>query len=301
MIAFIDEHRSVFGVEPICRLLQIAPSTYYAHVTQRDDPTKASVRSRRDAELSAEIRRVFQANFEVYGARKIWRQLGREGIEVARCTVERLMRSLGIQGVVRGKPAKTTVSDKAAPCPADRVNRQFQAPRPNLLWVSDFTYVSTWQGFVYAAFVIDAFARRIVGWRVSRTATAGFVLDALEQALHERRPVHRDGLIHHSDRGVQYVSIKYTERLAEAGLQPSVGSVGDSYDNALAETVIGLYKTEVIRRRGPWRNLDKVELATLEWVDWFNNRRLLEPIGNLPPAEAEQRFYELPQETILAA
>jgi transposase InsO family protein len=291
MIAFIDDHRDVHGVEPICRLLQVAPSTYYAYVAQRDDPTKASAMSRRDAELSAEIKRVFEANLEVYGARKIWRQLGREGVRIARCTVERLMRRLGIQGAVRGKKAKTTISDKATPCPADRVNRQFQAPRPNVLWVSDFTYVSTWQGFVYTAFVIDAFARRIVGWRVSSAASAGFVLDALEQALHERRPVRRDGLIHHSDRGVQYVSIKYTERLAEAGLEPSVGSVGDSYDNALAETVIGLYKTEVIRRRSPWRSLVAVELATLEWVDWFNRRRLLEPIGNVPPAEAEAAFY----------
>ena len=201
------------------------------------------------------------------------------------------MRSLGIQGAVRGKVAKTTISDKAAPCPMDRVDRQFQAPRPNVLWVSDFTDVSTWQGFVHAAFVIDAFARRIVGWRVSSTASAGFVLDALEQALHERRPVRRGSLIHHSDRGVQYVSIKYTERLAEAGLEPSVGSVGDSYDTALAETVIGLYKTEVIHRRSPWRSLQAVELATLEWVDWFNHRRLLEPIGFVPPAEAETAFY----------
>jgi putative transposase len=301
MIAFIDENRAMLGVEPICGLLRIAPSTYYAHVAQRREPQKASARSRRDAELSAAIKRVFEANFEVYGARKIWRQLGREGVTVARCTVERLMRSLGIQGAVRGKPAKTTVSDKATPCPADRVNRQFHAPRPNVLWVSDFTYVSTWQGFVYTAFVIDVFARRIVGWRVSSTASAGFVLDALEQALHDRRPVRCDGLIHHSDRGVQYVSIKYTERLAAAGLEPSVGSVGDSYDNALAETVIGLYKTEVIHRRSPWRNLPAVELATLEWVDWFNHRRLLEPIGNVPPAEAETRYYTSQTETAQAA
>jgi transposase InsO family protein len=270
-------------------------------VTQRDDPTKASVRSRRDAELSAEIRRVFQVNFEVYGARKIWRQLGREGIEVARCTVERLMRSLGIQGAVRGKPAKTTVSEKAAPCPADRVNRQFQAPRPNVLWVSDFTYVSTWHGFVYTAFVIDAFARRIVGWRVSRRATAGFVLDALEQALHERRPLRRDSLIHHSDRGVQYVSIRYTERLSEVGITPSVGSVGDFYDNALAETIIGLYKTELIRQRGPWKNIDEVEFATLSWVDWFNKKRLLGPIGDVPPAEREDAYYQQMEESAVAA
>ena len=236
---------------------------------------------------AAEIRRVFEANFGVYGVRKVWRQLGREGVSVARCTVARLMRQMGLRGVVRGKEARTTIPDKATPCPADRVNRQFRASRPNLLWLADFTYVATWQGFVYVAFVIDAFARRIVGWRVSRTAHAGFVLDALEQALHDRRPVQGSGLVHHSDRGVQYVSIRYTERLAEAGIEPSVGSVGDSYDNALAETINGLFKTEVIRRRGPWRSLEAVEFATLEWVDWFNHRRLLEPIGNMPPAEAE--------------
>ena len=211
------------------------------------------------------------------------------------------MAGLGLQGVIRGKPVRTTISDKAAPCPLDHVNRQFHAPRPNALWVSDFTYVATWSGFVYVAFVIDAYARRIVGWRVSRTAHAGFVLDALEQALHDRRPVHRDGLVHHSDRGSQYVSIKYTERLAEAGVEPSVGSVGDSYDNALAETINGLYKAEVIHRRGPWRTFEAVEFATLEWVDWFNNRRLLEPIGNIPPAEAEERYYAMLEEPAMAA
>jgi len=211
------------------------------------------------------------------------------------------MRQLGLRGVVRGKETRTTAPDKGAPCPADRVNRQFLAPRPNLLWVSDFTCVATWQGFIYVAFVIDTFARRIVGWRVSRTAHAGFVLDALEQALHDRRPLQGTGLVHHSDRGVQYVSIRYTERLAEAGIEPSVGSVGDSYDNALAESVIGLFKTEVIRRRGPWRSLEGVEFATLEWVDWFNNRRLLEPIGNIPPAEAEARYYAAQETTALAA
>ena len=241
--------------------------------------------------MREKIQRVFDENVSVYGARKVWRQLTREGENVARCTVERLMRAMGLQGVVRGKPVKTTVSDKAAPCPQDKVNRQFQAPRPNALWVSDFTYVTTWAGFVYVAFVIDAFARRIVGWRASRTAHAGFVLDALEQALCERRPLRGGALVHHSDRGVQYVSIKYTERLAEAGVEPSVGSVGDSYDNALAETINGLYKAEVIWRRGPWRNFEQVEFATLEWVDWFNNKRLLEPIGNIPPAEAEARYY----------
>jgi transposase InsO family protein len=230
-------------------------------------------------------------NFGVYGARKIWRQLKREGFEIARCTVERLMRSMGLQGVIRGKRVRTTIADKATPCPRDHVNRQFRASRPNVLWVSDFTFVATWQGFVYVAFIIDAYARRIVGWRVSRTAHAGFVLDALEQAIHDRKPISGGGLVHHSDRGVQHVSIKYTERLAEAGLVPSVGSVGDSYDNALAETINGLYKAEVIHRRGPWRSLEAVEFATLEWVDWFNNRRLLSSIGNMPPAEAEDRYY----------
>ena len=264
MIAFIDEHRAIHGVEPICRVLPIAPSTYHAHAARRADPTKLPARARRDATLKIEIGRVYEENFRVYGVRKVWRQLLREGIAVARCTVARLMRTMGLQGVVRGRTVRTTISNAAAPSPLDHVNRQFTAPRPNALWVSDFTYVATWAGFVYVAFVIDAFARRIVGWRVSRTAHAGFVLDALEQALHERRPV-RGGLVHHSDRGVQYVSIKYTERLAEAGIEPSVGSVGDSYDNALAETINGLYKAEVIHRRGPWRSFEAVEFATLEW------------------------------------
>ena len=240
MIAFIDDHREAHGVEPICKVLPIAPSTYYDHVARRRDPARLSARAKRDMALKVEVRRVFEENFRVYGVRKAWRQLQREGFDVARCTVERLMREMGLQGVIRGKPIRTTVSDKAAPCPLDKVNRQFHPPAPNRLWVSDFTYVATWAGFVYVAFVIDAYARRIVGWRVSRTAHAGFVLDALEQALHARRPVHRGGLIHHSDRESQYVSIKYTERLAEAGIEPSVGSVGDSYDNALAETVNGL-------------------------------------------------------------
>ncbi|MBA8801227.1 transposase InsO family protein [Agrobacterium sp. RC10-4-1] len=293
MISFIDEHRGVFGVEPICRLLPIAPSTYYENVAKRLDVDRLSVRARSDIGLKIEIRRVFNENFQVYGVRKVWRQLQREGYDIARSTVALLMRAMGLQGIIRGKPVKTTVSDKAAPCPLDRVNRHFFAPSPNMLWLSDFTYVATWQGFVYVAFVIDAFARRIVGWRASRTAHAGFVLDALDQALHDRRPVHRGGLVHHSDRGSQYVSIRYSERLAEAGIEPSVGSVGGSYDNALAETVNGLYKAEVIHRRGPWRNFEAVEFATLEWVDWFNNRRLLEPIGNIPPAEAEERYYAM--------
>ena len=301
MRAFIDDHRDVHGVEPICQVLPIAPSTYYVHAARRADPSRASARQRRDALLCVEIRRVWDENFQVYGVRKIWRQLGREGIAVARCTVARLMRQMGLQGIVRGKAVRTTISDKAAPCPLDRVNRNFRAPAPNRLWVSDFTYVATWPGFVYVAFVIDAYARRIVGWRVSRSARADFVLDALEQALHERRPSQRDGLVHHSDRGVQYLSIKYTERLAEADIAPSVGSVGDSYDNALAETVIGLFKTEVIHRRGPWRGIEAVEFATLEWVHWFNHRRLLEPIGNIPPAEAEDRYYAKLEATPIAA
>jgi putative transposase len=301
MIAFIDDHRHAYGVEPICRVLPIAPSTYYAHAAQRVDPSKASARVRGDLVLCQHIRRVWEENFSVYGVRKVWRQLAREGITVARCTVARLMRQMGLQGAVRGKGVRTTISQQATPCPADRVNRQFRAPRPNALWVADFTYVATWAGFVYTAFVIDAYARRIVGWRVSRTAHASFVLDALEQALYERRPVQGGGLVHHSDRGGQYVSIKYTERLAEAGIEPSVGSVGDSFDNALAETVIGLYKAEVIRRRGPWRSLEAVEFATLEWAAWFNTRRILEPIGNMPPTEAEARYYAQQEELADAA
>jgi putative transposase len=301
MIAFIDAHRTVYGVEPICKVLPIAPSTYHAYAARRADPNKLPARAKRDEALKAEIRRVFEANFRVYGVRKVWHQLAREGIAVARCTVVRLMRAMGLAGAVRGKPVRTTICDRAVPCPLDRVNRQFRAPRPNALWVSDFTYVATWAGFVYVAFVIDTYARRIVGWRVSRTAQAGFVLDALEQALHERQPIRRAGLVHHSDRGGQYVSLRYTQRLAEAGIEPSVGSVGDSYDNALAETVIGLFKAEVIHRRGPWRSLEAVEYATLEWVDWFNHRRLLEPIGNVPPAEAEARYYEQTEALSLAA
>ena len=301
MIAFIDDHRVTSGVEPICKVLPIAPSTYHDHVAKRHDPSKLSARAKRDAALKVEVRRVFEENFRVYGVRKVWRQLQREGTGVARCTVTRLMRQMGLEGAIRGKPVRTTVRDKAAPCPLDRVNRRFQAPAPNMLWVSDFTYVASWTGFVYVAFVIDAYARRIVGWRASRTAHAGFVLDALEQALHERRPLRGSGLVHHSDRGVQYVSIKYTERLAAAGIEPSVGSVGDSYDNALAETINGLYKAEVIHRRGPWRSFEAVEFATLEWVDWFNNRRILEPIGAMPPAEAEERYYAMLEQPDMAA
>ena len=291
MIAFIDDHRGAHGVEPICKVLPIAPSTYHAHVAKRRDPARLSARARQDAALKIEVRRVFDQNFSVYGVRKVWRQLKREGFDVARCTVSRLMRHMGLQGVVRGKPVKTTISDKAAPCPLDRVNRQFRVPRPNVLWVSDFTYVSTWTGFVYVAFVIDAYARRIVGWKVSTSATAGFVLDALEQAIHARRPGPDDGLIHHSDRGVQYLAMNYTQRLAEADLVPSVGSVGDSYDNALAETINGLYKAEVIWRQRSWPSVSAVEMATLRWVDWFNNHRLFGPIGYIPPAEAEANYY----------
>jgi len=301
MIAFIDDHKATIGIEPICRVLPIAPTTYHEANARRRRPDAAPPRIRRDEALKPEILRVFKENFSVYGAHKVWKQMQREGIDVARCTVERLMKKIGIQGVIRGKPHRTTFSDKATPCPLDHVNRNFKADAPNVLWVSDFTYVSTWSGFVYVAFVIDVFARRIVGWRVSRTAHASFVLDALEQALHSRRPLHGGGLVHHSDRGSQYVSIRYTERLAEAGLEPSVGSVGDSYDNALAETINGLYKAEVIWKIGPWKSFEAVEYATLEWVDWFNHRRLLEPIGNIPPAEAEANYYAAKEELANAA
>ncbi len=297
---FIDEHREVYGVEPICKVLPIAPSTYYRHAARRADPAQRSARAQRDAVLMEQIQRVWDENFQVYGVRKVWRQLRREGVDVARCTVERLMRQMGLKGVVRGQAVKTTISDQAAACPEDRVNRQFQAERPNALWVSDFTYVSTWQGFVYVAFVIDVFARCIVGWKVSSSMRTDFVLDALEQALAARRPARQGELIHHSDRGSQYVSIRYTERLAEAGIAPSVGSVGDSYDNALAETINGLYKAEVIHRQS-WKSREAVELATLTWVDWFNHRRLLEPIGHVPPAEAEAAYYRQLNESAMAA
>jgi putative transposase len=301
MIAFIDEHRAAYGVEPLRGVRPIAPPTYHGHVARRADPAEAPPRAQRDAEPRQHICRVFEENFGAHGVRKVWRQLGRDGIKVARRTVARLMRAMGLAGIVRGRTKRTTVSDKAAPCPLDRVNRDFKAERPNALWVADFTYVATWAGFVHVAFIIDAFARRIVGWRVSRSAQTGFVLDALDQALHDRRPIEGGDLVHHSDRGVQYVSITYTERLAAAGIEPSVGSVGDSYDDALAETVIGLFKAEVIRRLGPWRSLEAVEWATLAWVDWFNHRRLLEPIGNIPPAEAEERCHATLEETAVAA
>ena len=287
----MDKHRGTHGVEPICKVLQIAPSGYRRQVALRDDPQRRSARVRRDEVLVPQIERVWQANLQVYGADKVWHQLGREGVTVARCTVERLMRQQGLRGVRRGKGVRTTISDGKTVCPLDRVNRQFRAERPNQLWVSDFTYVSTWQGWLYVAFVIDVFARRIVGWRVSTSMRTDFVLDALEQALYARQPGQDSGLIHHSDRGPQYVSIRYSERLAEAGIEPSVGSKGDSYDNALAETINGLYKAELIHRRAPWKTREAVELATLEWVDWFNHQRLLEPIGYIPPAEAEANYY----------
>ncbi|WP_153116998.1 IS3 family transposase [Rhodocyclus tenuis] len=298
--AFIDEHRERLGVEPICKALQVAPSAYRRHAARRRHPELRCVRDRRDEVLGEQVERVWQVNLQVYGADKVWRQLNREGIPVARCTVERLMRRQGLRGAMRGKPVRTTRPDPSAPCPLDRVNRQFAAVRPNPLWVSDFTYVSTWQGFVYVAFVIDVFARFIVGWRVSCSMHTDFVLDALEQALYARQP-DRNTLIHHSDRGAQYVSIRYSERLAQAGIEPSVGSKGDSYDNALAETINGLYKAEVIHRRGPWKNKESVELATLEWVSWFNHHRLLEPIGYIPPAEAEALYYRSHREQAITA
>ncbi len=288
MVTFIDEHRDEHGVEPICEQLPIAPSTYHEQKAREVDPSHLPDRAVRDAALRAEIERVWKENFGAYGARKVWHQLGREGTEVARCTVERLMRAMGLQGVVRGRKPKTTIPDEAASRPADLVQRDFTAERPNQLWVADLTYVATWRGFVYVAFITDVFSRKIVGWRVSNSLRSDLALDALEQALHARSDL--SGLVHHSDRGVQYLSIRYTDRLDELGIAPSVGSVGDSYDNALAETINGLYKAEVIRRNGPWRGIDEVEFATLEWVDWFNNRRLFGPIGNIPPAEFEAMY-----------
>jgi transposase InsO family protein len=275
----------------MCKVLQIAPSCYRLHAARQRNPALNCNRAKRDQGLVLEVQRVWHANWQVYGADKVWKQMNREGIRVARCTVERLMGKLGLAGARRGKRIRTTTPDTSAPCPLDRVNRQFNASRPNELWVSDFTYVSTWQGWLFVAFVIDVYARRIVGWRVSHSMKTDFVLDALEQALYERQPQLTEQLIHHSDRGAQYVSIRYTERLAEAGIEPSVGSRGDSYDNALAETINGLYKAELIHRRAPWKSRESVELATLQWVHWFNNIRLLEPIGYIPPAEAEANYW----------
>jgi putative transposase len=280
----IDALRDRFGVEPICRVVGVPTSTYYA--AKRRLP---SARHRRDCQLKLEIQRVWDDNYQVYGARKIWRQLRREGIGVARCTVERLMGELGIAGVVRGKTTRTTIGDEQAPRPADLVERDFTATRPNQLWVADLTYVRTWSGFVYAAFVIDAFSRMMVGWQLASHLRTDLALDALEMAIW-RRDTALDGLVHHSDRGSQYLAIRYTQRLADAGAVTSVGSKGDSFDNALAETTIGLYKTELIRRRGPWRGLDDVELATLEWVDWYNHRRLHGACDNVPPAEYEAAY-----------
>ncbi len=292
MTAFIDEHRDSHGVEPICAVLPIAPSTYHEAKRQERDPDRRSARARRDDQLRPEIQRVYDDNYRVYGVRKVWRQLNREGIAVAKCTVRRLMRQMGLWGAARGKAfTTTTTGDQSLARPADLVDRDFTATGPNQLWVSDLTYVATWRGFVYVALVIDVFSRRIVGWRASTSLRTDLALDALEQAIWDRLLAGPAGLVHHSDAGSQYLSIRYTERLAEAGIEPSVGTVGDSYDNALAETIIGLYKTELIRRRGPWKGLDDVEYATLEWVDWFNHRRLLEPIGDIPPAEYEANHY----------
>jgi putative transposase len=292
MVTYIDNHKEKHGVESICNVLPIAPSTYYDWKVKQRQPEKRSIRAQRDDVLKVEIQRIWEENFRVYGVRKVWHQLKREDMMVARCTVERLMKKQGLRGVVRGRRIKTTLPDNLAARPLDRVNRDFKVTRPNALWVADLTYVATWRGFVYVSFVIDAFARRIVGWRVSNSLRTDIALDALEQALHDRHIGEQDQLIHHSDRGVQYVAIRYADRLAEAGINPSVGSVGDSYDNALAETINGLYKAELIRQQGPWRNLEAVEFATLTWVDWFNNRRIMETIGNVPPAELEAEYYE---------
>jgi putative transposase len=291
MVSYIDAHRDRFGVESICRVLPIAPSTYHRHRQHHADPARRSARAQRDDTLRVEIQRVYGEHHQVYGPRKVWKQLRREGIRAARCTVRRLMRAMGLAGAVRGRAWVLTTHAGDSGRPADLVDRHFVATRPNQLWVSDFTYVATWSGFVYVAFVIDVFARRIVGWRVSASMRTDFVLDALEQAIYARRDDTLTGLVHHSDRGTQYLSMRYTDRLADAGIAPSVGSQGDAFDNALAESVIGLYKTEVIRRKGPWRSLEAVEFATLAWVDWFNMRRLLGPIGDIPPAEYEAQYY----------
>ena len=290
MVEFIDRHRTTVGVEPICRTLQFAPSAYYERKRQEADPEQRSTRQKVDEALRVAIRRVWDDNFQAYGARKVWRQLRREVIDVARSSIEPLMRKMGLRGVVRGRFTRTTIPADKDPRPLDLVQRRFVADRPNQLWVADFTYVATWTGFVYVAFVVDVFSRMIVGWRVSSSMSADLTLDALEQALWARKV--KDGLVHHSDRGSQYLSIRYTERLAEIGIEASVGSVGDAYDNAMAETVNGLYKAEVIWKRGPWKSRETVERTTLEWVHWFNTKRLLEPIGNIPPAEFEKSYYD---------
>ena len=298
MVSFIDEHREQYGVESMCKVLPIAPSTYYEAKARERDPSRRSARYHSDEALKPEISRVWHEHFEVYGAHKVWKQLHRESIPAARCTVERLMKVLELRGAIRGKVFKTTIPDEDVSRPADLVDRQFKASRPNQLWVADITHVATWRGFVFVAFVIDVFSRRIVGWRVSTSMKTDLVLDALEQAIRARGKT--DDLIHHSDRGSQYLSIRYSDRLNDAGITASVGSVGDSYDNALAETINGLYKTEVIRKRGPWKNVDQVEYATLVWVDWFNNRRLLAPIGDIPPAEFEMMYYRNEGQAIAA-
>jgi putative transposase len=290
MVDFIDRHRAALGVGSICRTVQFAPSAYYDRKRQSADPELRSPRQKADAVLQSAIRALWEDNFRVYGVRKVWHQLKREGYLVARCTVERLMRSMGIQGVVRGQAKRTTISSESDPRPLDLVQRNFHADRPNQVWVADFTYVATWTGWVFVAFVIDVFSRMIIGWRAAKSMSAGLTLDALEQALWARKV--KGDLIHHSDKGSQYLAIRYSERLIEAGVKASVGSVGDAYDNALAETINGLFKAEVIRRGGPWKGLDEVEYATLEWVHWFNNVRLLEPIGYIPPAEFEKAYYD---------
>ena len=289
MVNFIDNNRGEYGVEPLCAVLPIAQSTYYRHLQERARPELRSERSRRDERLKGHIRRVWDNSRGLYGLRKVWHQLRREGVEVARCTVGRLMREMGLEGVVRGKRVRTTVPAPAAGRPLDLVKRRFVAEAPDQLWLADITYVATWAGFAYVAFVVDVFSRRIVGWRVSSSLRTDLALDALEQAIYQRDT--RGELVHHSDRGAQYLSIRYTERLAEAGIQASVGSVGDSYDNALAETINGLYKTELIRKEGPWRSVQAVELATLDWVHWFNHNRILEPLGYTSPAEFEAAYF----------
>jgi len=299
MVSFIDAHRAEHGVEPICAELPIAPSTYYEHKARERDVARRPLRIRRDEALRESIQRVWEEHHAVYGARKVWRQLNREGEAVARCTVERLMRGLGLRGAVRGGGCLTTIANPQDERPSDLVKRQFKVARPNRLWVSDVTYVPTRQGYCYTAFVIDAYARRIVGWRVARTMETSLVMDALEQALQARRT--DSSLVHHSDRGSQYLSLRYTDRLASAGIAASVGSRGDSYDNALAETIIGLYKTELIRRQGPWRDVSAVEYSTLTWVDWFNQRRLLGPLGYVPPAEFEAAYERQQAGQALAA
>lgn len=290
MIRFVDRYRAQFGVEPICKVLQLAPSTYHRHKQLEREPDKRSDRAKRDEELELKITEIWEESFRNYGILKIWHQLLKDKEAVARCTVERLMRRLGIEGVRRGKKYKTTIPDEKAFCPLDLVNREFKAQRPNQLWVADITYVSTWAGMVFVAFVVDVFSRRIVGWRAMKNMRTDLILDALEQALWARGKPR--GVTHHSDRGSQYLSIAYSDRLNEAGFNASVGSVGDSYDNALAETINGLYKAEVIHKEGPWKNLDQVELATATWVEWFNNRRLYSMLDYVSPAEYEELFYQ---------